>query len=240
MSTALWIALLVTAPTSSTDQARALTRRSILEYDTGHYVQALADIERAYELDPRPALLFNLGQCHRALGHHREAALVFKSYLRALPDAKNREQAADLCAQMSELARQDELAQRSHKPAPALAARPPPEPPAALPADASLSPAPAAAVSGSEGGGGVPVGAWWLGGLGLGVGAVGGVLFGLAQSTLGADDPTALPGGATEHHLSSGSFFTAATEANTGEVLWGVGGALLVTGVIVALTASSK
>ena len=96
MSTALWIALLLAGPTQPAQpaqpaplDARALTRRSILEYDTGNYAKALADVEQAYELDPRPALLFNLAQCHRALGHYREAALAFKSYLREVPNAKN-------------------------------------------------------------------------------------------------------------------------------------------------------
>jgi tetratricopeptide (TPR) repeat protein len=91
MSTALWMALLLAGQPALTDQARILVRRSILEYDTGDYAEALADIKRAYELDPLPGLLFNVGQCHRALRHYREAILAFQSYLRAVPDAKNKE-----------------------------------------------------------------------------------------------------------------------------------------------------
>ncbi len=254
MSTALWIALLLAAPAPPSDQARALTRRSMLEYDTGHYEKALADIEQAYELDPRPALLFNVGQCHRALGQYREAALAFKSYLREVPDAKNREEAADLCAKMSELARRSEAAQKAHpQPAPVAVAPPPhpaPQPAPVATAPEQISPswteggapssAPEAAVTAPEGGAHVPSGAWWLGGSGLVVGVAGTILFGLGEATLGGDNHTTLPSGAVQHSLSASTFFGAATEANTGEVLWCVGGALLVTGVIVAFTGGSK
>ena len=72
--------------------------RSIFEYDTGKYAKALADIERAYELEPLPALLFNVGQWLRALGRHREAAISFRSYLRDSPRAKNRAEAEALVA----------------------------------------------------------------------------------------------------------------------------------------------
>jgi hypothetical protein len=249
MSTALWIALLLAAPpeagvpadaradAQADAQAKALARRSMLDYDTGHYAQALAEVEKAYELDPLPALLFNLGQCHRALGHHRDAAMAFRSYLRDVPNAKNRELAQTLYEQMSVLAAEDEKG--------AATAPPPPAPvpaaaPAAPPPPSPLPPVPEASVTASQGGGHIRAGAWWLGGAGLAVGVVGTILFGLAESTLGGDHPVTLSNGTVGHQLPSGSFFAAATRANLGEVLWCVGGALLVAGGVVAFTGSSK
>ena len=104
----------------------------------------------------------------------------------------------------------------------------------------SSSPAPEAAVSESEEGRHVPAGAWWLGGGGLAVGVVGTILFAVAESTLGSDQKVALADGAVQHSLSYPTINTATTEGNAGEVLWAVGGALLVTGIIVALTGGSK
>lgn len=194
MSAVLWMALVLAgpptvAPPTATDQARVLTRRSILEYNQGEYVQALADIEHAYELDPRPALLFNVGQCQRALGHHREAALAFKSYLRDVPVSPNRERAATLAAEMEKLARQDEKYHRNEPkpqpeavvvvaPAPTPVA-PPPEPAVTA---APLPAAPEAAVTATEPQHHIRAGAWWLGGAGIAVAVAGTVLFAIAES----------------------------------------------------------
>jgi hypothetical protein len=77
-----------------------------------------------------------------------------------------------------------------------------------------------------------------LGGGGLAVAIVGGVLFGVAESTLGGDH-TVKMNGVVEHSLPVSTVQTATTEGNVGEVLWAVGGALLVGGVIVAATGGS-
>lgn len=248
MSVALWLALALSAPPtvagppSATDQARSLTRRSILEYNQGEYVQALADIEQAYELDPRPALNFNVGQCQRALGHHREAALAFKSYLRDVPNAPNREKAAALVVEMEKLARDDARLHRNEpKPAPVVvvASGPIPAPPPFVPA--ALPSAPEGAVTASEPPAHhISAAAWWLGGSGIAVAVAGTVLFALAESTMSGDHPVSLGNGVTQHSLTSSAFYTAATEGNVGEGLWAGGGALLVSGVIVALTGGSK
>jgi tetratricopeptide (TPR) repeat protein len=230
VSTALWFALplLLAAQPSPRDEARTLVRRSILEYDTGQYETALADIERAYELDPLPELLYNLGQCHRALRHWREAILAFRSYLRAEPNAKNRETVKFVLQELEQ--RYDA---EPTKPAEAAASGPP------VAATAPLPSAPEAAVAVPQKRH-VPAGAWWLGGSGVGVGAAGAIVFGLAEGTLAGDHTSPLPNGALQHSLSPSTFFGATTEGNVGEGLWAVGGALLVAGVVVAFTGGSK
>jgi hypothetical protein len=114
-----------------------------------------------------------------------------------------------------------------------------PEPRAAL-APTALPAAPEAAVSEGESGGHIPAGAWWLGGGGLVVAAVGTVLFALAESTLGGDHTAVIAPGVTQHSLPYSTVNSATTEGNAGEVLWAVGGALLLGGGIAALTGGSK
>ncbi len=96
-SVALALAASPAAPSpAAARQARALTRRSMVEYDAGDFEKALADETRAYELDPLPALLFNLAQCHRALHHWEQAAFFYRRYLARAPAAKNRPQVEKL------------------------------------------------------------------------------------------------------------------------------------------------
>lgn len=69
-------------------------------YELGHYQDALAAFEAAYMAVPDPAFLFNVGQCHRKMGHDKEAVSFYKSYLRAAPNAPNR---ADVQKRIQEL-----------------------------------------------------------------------------------------------------------------------------------------
>ena len=61
-----------TSPKDS-KEAERLVKQSIVEYNVGDFDAALADVTKAYKLRPAPALLFNIGQCHRAL-HNWEKA----------------------------------------------------------------------------------------------------------------------------------------------------------------------
>jgi tetratricopeptide (TPR) repeat protein len=99
-------------------EAKQLARRSIVEYNGGDFEKALTDVKRAYDLDPAPGLLYNLGQCHRALHHWEQAEFFFKGYLRGRPGAANRTAVRALVDEM-EKNRLDELAERK-------AAAPPP------------------------------------------------------------------------------------------------------------------
>ncbi|MHB1844489.1 MAG: tetratricopeptide repeat protein [Deltaproteobacteria bacterium] len=92
------LALALAASPATSQQARVLTHRSIVEYDAGDFEKALADQTRAYELDPLPALLYNLGQCHRALQHWDRAAFFYRRYLARAPQARNRPQVEQLLA----------------------------------------------------------------------------------------------------------------------------------------------
>jgi len=59
-------------------------------YQLGHYQDALGEFESAYMAVPDPVFLFNIAQCHRKMGHDKEAVGFYKSYLRNAPNAPNR------------------------------------------------------------------------------------------------------------------------------------------------------
>jgi tetratricopeptide (TPR) repeat protein len=105
-------------------RARAFFRRGETQFAMGQFAAALKQYQAAYELKPLPGFLFNIGQCHRNLGHLEEAIFSFKRYLRLRPDAPNRAAVEEL---ISDLERQL-AAQKAVRPPPL----PPPPPPAVV------------------------------------------------------------------------------------------------------------
>jgi tetratricopeptide (TPR) repeat protein len=82
-------------PTEAND-AKALIHASIHDFEAGAFEKALQEAEDAYRLDPLPQILFNIGQCQRALKHWKEAVFFYGSYLTKVPEAPNRSQVEDL------------------------------------------------------------------------------------------------------------------------------------------------
>ncbi len=66
--------------------AKVHTRQGAAFYDLGRYSDANAEFERAYLIEQDPALLYNMGQCHRKLGKGDEAVHFFRTYLRRSPN----------------------------------------------------------------------------------------------------------------------------------------------------------
>jgi len=120
----LVLALTVAAPKTAADkEAEKLARQSMLEYNVGDFTQALADATEAYRLAPRPGLLFNLGQCHRALHHWEQAEFFYRGYLREKPEAENREPVELL---IREMVTKQQAEAAPAQPAAPLATAPPP------------------------------------------------------------------------------------------------------------------
>jgi tetratricopeptide (TPR) repeat protein len=59
-------------------------------YDLGRYDEAIKEFEAAYQLKNDPAFLYNLAQSYRQAGNHERAVHFYKTYLRYVPNAKNR------------------------------------------------------------------------------------------------------------------------------------------------------
>ena len=85
-------------------------RKGQLDYKLARFEDALQDYSRAYELYPAPALLFNLGQCHRNLKNYERAIFFFEGYLREQPkiDPDQRALTEDLIAESQNRARSPE------------------------------------------------------------------------------------------------------------------------------------
>ncbi len=85
-------------PADDLEAARASARKGQSLYELARYPEALEAFEAAYQKKPVPALLFNIAQCHRQLGHLEQAARVYRSYLRSDPPEAAAKQARELLA----------------------------------------------------------------------------------------------------------------------------------------------
>ena len=82
-------------------KAGALFEEAEKKFKIGEYQLALADYKTAYLLTGEPALLFNIGQCHRFLKNDPEAIKSYKTFLRdANPDANQKALAEKLIAEI--------------------------------------------------------------------------------------------------------------------------------------------
>src|SRR5438045_3420761 len=63
-------------------------------YAKGQLVDALSEFEQANALKPDPALLYDLAQTHRSLGHDATALTFYRAFLDAAPYTPNREEVA--------------------------------------------------------------------------------------------------------------------------------------------------
>jgi Tetratricopeptide repeat len=74
-----------TAYAQPTPNANAHARRGVALYNLGKYAEAIIAFEDAYKLFQSDALLFNLAQAHRQLGHCEDALFYYKKFLGGTP-----------------------------------------------------------------------------------------------------------------------------------------------------------
>ena len=97
-----WLAVLVVCiATFAPRAARAddpATRAAKRHFDRGEKLFALAkfdealdEYQKAFDAQPIPDFLFNIGQCYRNIGDLDQAIFSFKKYLKLKPDASNKE-----------------------------------------------------------------------------------------------------------------------------------------------------
>ena len=98
--TALFLAVLLSVSPSAHAEAERLAKQSITDYNVGDFKAALEEATRAYKLDPIPAILYNLGQVHRALHNWERAEFFYRGYLRGQPAAPNRAAVEKLIEEM--------------------------------------------------------------------------------------------------------------------------------------------
>jgi tetratricopeptide (TPR) repeat protein len=107
--------LLAFASTAHGSENESQARRKIAdaqkEYDLGEFGRALELYSEAYRLDPIPAFLFNIGQCHRQLGHWERAVFFYRRYLGLSPHASNTAQVEKLIGDCQTLLTQEQKRQ---------------------------------------------------------------------------------------------------------------------------------
>lgn len=50
-------------------------------YQVGEYAQALEEFKAGHIAEPDPSFIYNIAQCHRQLGHTKEAAVIYRRFL---------------------------------------------------------------------------------------------------------------------------------------------------------------
>lgn len=80
------------APKGSPDaEAKKLFQEGKKAYDAGRFGEAVEAYQKAHELKPLPAFLFNIGQCYRQLGNHERAVFYFRRFIAEDPRNPNAE-----------------------------------------------------------------------------------------------------------------------------------------------------
>jgi hypothetical protein len=138
------LAALVFAPVAALagnkDDARAHIAKATRAHKDGRYAEARVELQAAYALDPRPDLLYALGQVDAKLGNCRDAIVHFKRFAATQRDprvARVVDQAIAACTPAPEPAPAPAAPDR----APSVAAAPPSAPPPiATPAAVQRSP----------------------------------------------------------------------------------------------------
>ncbi len=125
------------APPTAADleAARLHYERATAAYGLGNYAEAALSYERAFELKPDPALLYNAAQAHRRAGNRPRAVALYRSFLQVFPRADNRELAGRHLAEL-ERAAEPTPPTSTPPPLPASATSPPPVAPVPSPAAA--------------------------------------------------------------------------------------------------------
>jgi len=91
---------------SKQTQAKVFIDKAETHYRLSRFEEALVAYEKAYELFPVEEFLFNIGQCHRNLGHIDRAIFSFQAYLRDSKSESARKRVEHLVAELEEAKRQ--------------------------------------------------------------------------------------------------------------------------------------
>ncbi len=71
------------------EQARAYVNKATGAYALSHYAVAAENFEKAFELKPDPALLYNAAQAYRLAGNKERALELYESYVRVYTGKKD-------------------------------------------------------------------------------------------------------------------------------------------------------
>lgn len=78
-------------------------RRSVEAFQAKDFLRAVTELRAAYRQDPKPLLLFNIGQAYRRAGRAAEALEAYEQFLRAEPKSPLRPETEGYCNDMRTL-----------------------------------------------------------------------------------------------------------------------------------------
>jgi tetratricopeptide (TPR) repeat protein len=104
-----------TAHADGRDDARKHFQAGKRHHDAGEWDAALDEYLRAYQLDPSPAFLFNIGQIYRLEGDREKALDYYQRYLEAAPHAQGSEEARTFAAKLKSELEAEAAARRAHE-----------------------------------------------------------------------------------------------------------------------------
>lgn len=134
------------AEAPASEDARAYLDKATAAYGLGRYAVAAENFEKAYELKPDQALLYNAAQAHRLAGNKQRALELYESYLRMYGKKDKREEVERRIRELKQAIEHDKTVATS-PPVTTMPVSPPPSspPPSSPPPAAAAPPAPAAA-----------------------------------------------------------------------------------------------
>ncbi len=78
-------------------------RRSVEAFQSKDFLRAATELQAAYRQDPKPLLLFNIGQAYRRAGRAQEALDAYEQFMRADPKSPLRPETEGYCNDMRTL-----------------------------------------------------------------------------------------------------------------------------------------
>jgi tetratricopeptide (TPR) repeat protein len=151
-------ALAEQAPAASSEAAKAHFDQGVVQYNLGRFPEAIAEFEKAYEVDHEPSILYNIAQAHKKQGNKEKALFFYRRYLEQAPNAPNRAEVEQRVKDLASVVEKGDAKtpappprtepKPQPKPQPLVLAPPPPPPPAPASQPSAMlvsSPAPAPA-----------------------------------------------------------------------------------------------
>ena len=120
-----------TAHADAKVEAQARMQRATELYQEGKYAEALSELTIAYTLDPRPEMLYAIGQMHVQLGNCPQAILFYERFLTTNPDsvpAAAATEAIETCRQTPDAVSKPEPSPPTGQPQPPRPTDQPPRP----------------------------------------------------------------------------------------------------------------
>jgi hypothetical protein len=174
---------------AAAEDPKEMFERGMALYALGKYAEAAPLFERAFELKPDPALLYNAAQAHRFMGEKARALELYQSYLRLYGNRiPNHDEVVRLVEQLKQAIASEQQAATS----PPVGTQPPEQTPAVVAPAPVFTPAPVAIQVSAPDKKPLTRRAWFWGVVGGGAALVlTGVIVGVVVGTRGHADPAA-------------------------------------------------